>query len=510
MLITNSKTKNTSRSIIWGFIGKIVAIVLPFMVRTVIIYFLGIEYTGLNSLFTSILSVLSFAELGVGSALLSSMYKPVSDNDIEKVNAYLNLYRRCYRIIGSIILIAGLVLMPFLPKLINGIYPADINIYILYGIYLVNTVLSYFMFSYKNSILIATQRNDIISKVGIVILIATDVVQLILLLLFKNYYLYVIIMPIMTIANNLMIALISKKLYPEVFAKGEVDKEDVRAIFIKLKGLVFQQIGGIILSSADTIVISAYLGLRLLGMYNNYYFIINALFGFFAVIQTSLYPSIGNSLHTDTVEKNYSDFKFFHFLYILCDIFCATCLLSLFQPFIKLWVGESMMLEMPLVILLVVYFYTFKMSDICSIYRFAAGIFEKWKYVPFIAGVTNLTLNLYLTKIIGLYGIVLSTIFALVFIYLPFYCYPIIKHCFKNTKYFWDFIRRQFVYMSVSIGVAFSVFKITSFITGDGLISFEIKVFSTVSLSCLFLGMIVLVSPYKKRSCEFLKKILKR
>lgn len=508
MLLSDSKTKNTSRSILWGIINKIAGIFLPFAVRTEIIYFLGVEYTGLGSLFTSILSVLSLAELGFGSALVFSMYIPVAENDVEKVNAYLNYYKKCYRVIGTIVLIIGLLAIPVLPHLINGGYPDAINIYVLYGLYLLNTVLSYYMFAYKTSILIATQRNDIVSNISTLVLIATNILQFILLAAFRNYYAYIIVMPIMTIINNLVIAVISKRLYPQVKAKGEITKEEKSIVYVKIKGLIFQQIGSIILTSADTIVISSLLGLTQLGLYNNYYYVINALFGFFAVIQTALYPTVGNSMHTESTEKNYNDFKFFHFLYIVCVIFCTSCLLSLFQPFMKLWVGEKMMFEMPLVIALVVYFYTYKMSDICSIYRYATGMFEVRKMVPFFAGIFNLVMNLLLTRIIGLYGIVLSTVAAMIFIYLPFYCYPIIKKCFKSGRKFWIYIRSQLIYMVIAATISALVYRVVRLLVVEGLIGFFLKVICTVGLTGLLIVIMVCLSSYRTRLLSMIQKFV--
>ena len=164
-----AKTKNAVRNIFFGAVFKIITLLGPFIIRTMILWIMGSEYIGLNSLFTSILSFLSLAELGVGSALVYSMYKPIAEDDQDMICALLNLYRKMYRIIGMIILGVGLLLLPFLNKLVKGEAPADVNLYILYLIYLFNTVISYVMFAYKQSLLTAFQRSDIISKRSAVI-----------------------------------------------------------------------------------------------------------------------------------------------------------------------------------------------------------------------------------------------------------------------------------------------------------------------------------------------------
>ena len=162
------RTKNAGRNIVFGCMLKIYQIVMPFIMRTLMIYYMGIQYLGLNSLFTSILQVLNLAELGVGSAMVYSMYKPIAVDDKKMICALMKLYRTYYRVIGIIIAFLGLCLVPFIPKLIKSDVPADINIYILYILNLSVTVLSYWLFAYKNCLLDAHQRTDVASKATLV------------------------------------------------------------------------------------------------------------------------------------------------------------------------------------------------------------------------------------------------------------------------------------------------------------------------------------------------------
>ena len=181
------RRKNTIRNMIWGTVNRLIATVIPFITRTIIINQLGNEYLGLNSLFTSILQILNLTELGVSSAIVYFMYKPIAEKNEEKICALLNLYKKIYRIIGVVILLIGLILLPFLNYLISGDIPDDINIYILYLIYLFNTVVTYWLFAYKKSLLQAFQRNDIVSKVNSVLSIMQAILQMIIIFVFKNY-----------------------------------------------------------------------------------------------------------------------------------------------------------------------------------------------------------------------------------------------------------------------------------------------------------------------------------
>lgn len=209
------RTKNAIRNFFWGIINRVITLLLPFIARTIIINSLGAEYLGLNNLFTSILNVLSLAELGVGTALVYAMYKPIAEENKEQICALLKLYRTCYRFIGGVILLAGLTLVPFLPKLVHGSLPSGINLYVLYSIFLSNTVLSYFLFAYKQSLLQAHQRTDICSNVGSIINISMNIIQIVVLLRFRNYYLYILLKPVFTVITNIVIAHVTTRMYPE-------------------------------------------------------------------------------------------------------------------------------------------------------------------------------------------------------------------------------------------------------------------------------------------------------
>ena len=255
------RSKNTARNLIFGTVAKIYNLAIPFVMRTLLIYTLGMAYTGLNSLFTSILSVLNLAELGVGSAMTFSMYKPIAEDDTPTVCALMRLYKIYYRIIGLVILVVGAVITPALPFFVKKDVPADINIYVLYAINLLTTVLSYWLFAYKNCILYAHQRNDIGDKIGLVISTVRYGMQAVVLVVFKNYYAYIMVALLLGIVSNIVTAIVVDKLYPQYKAKGELPKEQVQIINRRVRDLFTAKIGAIVVDSADTIVISAFLGL---------------------------------------------------------------------------------------------------------------------------------------------------------------------------------------------------------------------------------------------------------
>ena len=348
-----SRTRNALAGIITGLFSKLLHMGMPFITRTALLYILGTQYLGLSGLFSSLLSFLSMAELGVSNALVYSMYKPIAEGNEDEVCALLNLYRKLYRWIGTFILAAGLVCVPFLRLLISGDVPADVNLYVLYALYLGNTVCSYFLFAYRGSLLTAHQRIDVTNIIDSTVAAVVWAVQLLGLILFRSYYAYVIFMPVTNIVGNFARLYYSRKLYPQYTPRGKVDPELEASIFKKIKALLGAKISTTVLHSSDNIVISAFLGLTMVTVYGNYYFLLNSIGGFLGIIYSSILPGIGNCLVAESMEKNYRDFKKFSFINHWMVSWCAVCFLCLFQPFMKLWVGAELMLPFSVVALIV-------------------------------------------------------------------------------------------------------------------------------------------------------------
>ncbi len=442
------RTKNAVRNATYGTLYRIVTILFPFVIRTVMLYIMGSEYVGLNSLFTSILSFLSLAELGIGEALVYSMYKPIAEGDKDSICALLNLYRRLYRYIGAIILAIGLLLLPFLKYLVNGGCPEDVSLYVLYLIYLFNTVISYWLFGYKQSLLTAHQRSDIISKRSLVIQSVMYVLQIVVLFISRNYYMYIILLPIFTIITNLANSIIVDRMYPEYKCVGHVSKEEQQSITKKVIALFGTKVNSTVMHSLDNIVISAFLGLTMVAQYGNYYYIMNAIVGVMSVIYGSLTAGLGNSLVTESVDKNYRDFNALSFLNAWIVAFCSVSLLCLYQPFMELWVGEALMFDMGVVILLVIYFYVYQIRRIVLTYKDAGGIWWEDRFRPYVQMLINITGNLIMVQFIGIYGVILSSIISMIFS-IPWENYTVFKYIFKRSSK--QYYKKLLTYLLITI-----------------------------------------------------------
>ena len=476
------RTKNASRNILFGIILKIYQLLVPFLMRTAMIYFMGVQYLGLNSLFTSVLQVLNLAELGVGSAMIYSMYRPITEDDKVTICALMKLYRTYYRIIGLIIAVIGSILIPFIPNLIAGEVPPEINVYVLYVLNLSATVLSYWLFAYKNSILQAHQRNDVISKVTILTNSVQYLFQFLVLWLFRNYYLFVIVLLITQALTNIVTAIIADRLYPEFKPGGKVQKSDIKRINRRIKDLFTSKLGTVVYESVDTIVISAFLGLSALAIYQNYFYILTAVSGFISVIFTACTAGIGNSIVVETKEKNFHDFEKFTFIISWIAGFCSVCMLCLLQPFMKLWVGEDLMLAFSLVCCFVVYFFLKQINSLFNLYKDASGIWHEDRFRPLAAAMTNLVLNLILVQFIGLYGILISTVSAILFVGYPWLLHNLFTLIFdmKNLK---NYLKKIVFYFLVIVLSGVVTYFLASFIN-----------FATVP-TLLLRGVICLIVP---------------
>lgn len=504
-----SRTKNGIRNIIASIINRILFIILPFITRTIFINILGKSYLGLNGLFTSILNILNLTELGFGSALVYSMYKPAAENDKEKLCALLKIYQKIYRIIGVTILVCGLVLMPFLPKLIKGTWPADINIYILFFIYLLNVSISYFAYAYKKALLTAYQRSDIITNVASVITTVTYLVQIILLLIWKNYYIYVCVLPLFTLADNLVTAHIVSKKFPDIVCRGEILREDKNVIKDHVKGIALQKICSHSRNSFDSIVISMYLGLESIAIYNNYYYIMNSVHAFMYLIPNAIRASVGNSVMSESLEKNYDDFNTMSMIYMWISAWSTTCLLCLYQPFMTLWMGKDMLLPMSTIILICFYFYELCMSDIISLYKDGAGLWWFGRYRTVIEAVANLILNFLLGYFYGINGIVLATVLTIFFIGYGYGGYIIFHYYFVKQK-FLEYIKLQIKYLIITVIVATVSYSICSYIPGEGITTLFVKaVFCFIVPNILLWGFLK-HTRYFKSAKVFVSNILKR
>ena len=428
------RTKNATRNIIFGVLLKIYQIAMPFFIRTAMIYYMGVEYLGLDSLFTSILQVLNMAELGVSSAMVYGMYKPIAEDDENTICALLKLYRTYYRIIGLVIGVVGACLTPIIPILIKSNLPNGLNIYVLYWMNLITTVFSYWLLAYKMALFQAHQRIDVVSKISIITYSIRYFLQLFIIIVVKNYYLYLIAMLMTQILTNIFTAIQATKIYPNYKPKGYLEKENIKIINQRIKDLFTSKLGSVIVNSADTIVISTFLGLTVLAVYQNYYYILTSIIGLVTIIFNACTAGIGNSMIIETKEKNFNDLKKFTFLIVWIAGFCTCCFLCLYQPFMEIWVGKRYMLSQSAVICFCIYYFVYEVNQLLNTYKDAAGIWHEDRYRPLVTAISNLIMNIILVQFCDIFGVLLSTVLSTLCIGMPWLLHNLFTVLFDYSQ----------------------------------------------------------------------------
>lgn len=504
------RTKHAFQNTVSGLIFRVIGLLMPFAVKTIIIYKLGGEYLGLNTLFAAILQVLSLSELGFSSAVVFAMYKPIAEGDDEKVRALLAFLRKIYHIIGLIILVVGAAISPLLPYFISDIesVPGDINLYLLYFIYLFNTIASYFLFAYKGLVLTANQQINVENNIMSISSMAMYVMQIIVLLLFRNYYVYIAFLPLSTIAINLVRAFYVDRKYPNLKQGGSLAKEERKKIYRNIVALVGHKMSSTVVTSVANIIISSYLGLITVLIYGNYYYIINALLGIVMVFHSAITPSIGNSIATESIEKNAVNFAKLTFLNVWVVGWMAICLMCLYQHFMLLWVGEELMLPIESVILFVALFYFWKFKDIVSTYKDAAGLWNADFFKPYAVIVVSLLLCFLLTPRIGLNGTLIGIIAGVFLVSMPWETHVFFKRYLQHgeAKYY----LKMLIYTAVLLLIGGLTYYLCSLLPAAGFGWFVLK-----AVICLFLpnALILLCSfatPEFKGAMRSIKNIFVR
>ncbi|MDO4963796.1 MAG: polysaccharide transporter [bacterium] len=392
------RTNNTIKNSIASTISSIVTMLLGFISTAFFIRILNVEYLGLNGLFSNILTMLSFFELGIGSAIIYNLYKPIADNDIEKVKSLMHFYRKAYNIIAISVFICGLLILPFLNILVGDV-DIDINIHLVYLLYLMSTVSSY-LIAYKRSLIYANQKNYIINVVHIFYLIILNFTQILIVFLTKNYYLYLIIKIVCQLLENIILNFIANKNYPFLKDKNieKLDKRVEKNIFSKVKALVFHKIGYIIVTGTDNIIISYFFGVITVGLYSNYYQIVGAVNTLASQFINSSTASVGNLLVSKNTSHKIKIFKNLRFLNFWLATFCATSFLVIIQPFIQVWVGKQYLLDKIVVFVIAFNLFQKNMRGTYNTFKDAAGIWEEDKFIPILESTLNIVFSIVFLK----------------------------------------------------------------------------------------------------------------
>ncbi|MBR2786189.1 MAG: oligosaccharide flippase family protein [Clostridia bacterium] len=435
--MSKSRTTNTIYNFATGIVGQFIAILMQFIVRTVFIQTLGKSYLGINGLFSNILSMLSLAELGVGSAILFKLYDPLAKNNKARISVLMKFYKTVYMWIGIIVTIIGVLLIPFLHYMINDydkLETLGINAVIIYLLYLLQSVSSYLFFAYKSAIIRADQKEYKLNIVSYIFTIATTVSQIILLKIVSNFEIYITISVVFVILQNIVNAHIANKDYPYLKEKTEqkIEKKEIKEIFKDCFAIFLYKINGVVLKATDNIIISSVIGLEMVGMYSNYYILYTTIRTIFAKVFDSVIHSIGNLHAVDEAEHEYTVFKSVNFISVIIGATAGVGIFCISDNFVKTWIGDEWVLLQPFSLLMGIEIYILAITSFLSKYRSAMGLFQQAKYRPLASMLINLVVSFVLVKYWGVCGVLVGTIVSSVLTIMWYEPVIIHKYGLKN------------------------------------------------------------------------------
>ena len=487
MSTKSSRSLNSTKNIITGIGGQIINIVLGFVARTIFINALGKEYLGVSSLFTTILTVLNISELGISTAIVFSLYKPLAEKDYKTCQASLKLLKRIYTIIGFVVLGIGLILMPFLSYIIKD-NTEIINLNVIYLIYLAQSVLSYWFYSYKNSILQADQKQYIATLVGYFITLSVHILQITVLLIIQytniikaqtGFIIYLLVNLVFVVVKNILVSRRVDKHYPYLTNKElkrqdyELSEEEKKGIFKNVIGLACYKISGVTLSSTDNIIISSFISVVTVGIYSNYVLILNIVTTLISVIFNAFTAGIGNLFVTESREKSEFVFRCLNFLNFWVYGVCGICFFYLVNPFIMLWVGEEYLFPILVIVVIVANFLSDGLQNAVISYKDACGLFWEGKFRPLASALLNVVFSLILVNFLGITGIILGTILSRFLTTWWFDAMLVHKHAFNKSPvaYYLRYVR----YFLIIVVTAIVVYPFANLIEATNLAFWALK-----------------------------------
>lgn len=410
--MVESRTKKTGKNIVYAVGLKLLITIINFASRVIFVKVLEESYLGINGLFVNILSVLSLADLGIGTAMTYSLYKPLADGDYKKIAVLVNFFKKIYLIIAFSVGMIGLILLPFINYLVRLEEPLP-NLKIYYLLFLLQSVCSY-LFVYRTILLTADQKEYVISKCSILFQIITFIVKTIILFLTKNYILYLLFGIICDLSNNLTINQIAKKSYPDLHkSRSSLDREERQNIFENVKSLFLYKFAAVVQGNIDSILISAFISTILLGYYSTYTMVIANISGVIYIIFNSVKASVGNLVAGDTdSEASYEVFQIMEFVNFWIVGFCTVAFIVLFQDFITIVFGQKFMIPFFSMVAAVINFYITNIRQSIWAYREATGIFKQTKYITIVSTAINIILSIALGRLFGMFGILIGTVIS--------------------------------------------------------------------------------------------------
>ncbi|MDO4870519.1 MAG: oligosaccharide flippase family protein [Candidatus Saccharibacteria bacterium] len=498
-----SRTDYSIRNVIVGSITQIINFILLFIARMVFIKILGVEILGINALFESILTALSLLDLGFGTAIAYSLYKPLADNNQKKIVDLMGFYAKIYNYLALIIFICGIAIIPLIPFFTKSTIPFT-ELIIYYVLLLLSTSLSYLLI-YKTIIITADQKNYVIKVYNTLFVIMRTIIQIGVLLIWKSYIGWLIIHLVSVVGMNIILVLVANKMYPFLKQKpGQLSKKDRQEIVKDVKSLFLYKVSGVVINTSDNIIGSMFTSAVAVGIYSNYYMVVGTISTFFQSLLSSLTASIGNLTLSKDNNKQYQIFKIINLITFLVVGIIVSWLVVSLNPIIKLWLGEKMLFPIWVMVVIIAIFYFQTTAAPLWSFRDGSGAFREVKYVGFYMAIINIILSIVFAVWFGFGGVLLATLVSrLITVY---WLEPLLLHKTVFKKKYAGYLLMRIEYFIAIISGCLLNYWTMSILVKDGIVGVMISMmFSAFYITIIFLIIFGRTSEWKVLQDLFIK-----
>ncbi len=485
-----------------GVIQQAAQIFGNFLYRTIFLYFLSKEYLGINGLFSNVLQLFSLAELGIGNAILYSMYKPFAEKDEKKISALICFYKKIYNALAILVVVMGLGFYPFLSTIVNlSEVPADVNLTAVYFLFVGQSAVSY-LFVYKQSLLTADQHSHLISLFGTFLQLTDYGVRILVLVLTRDFVLVLLGGILWHLLLNWIFSLWITRKYNGIFKENRMlEAADRKQIFTHTGGLLCHKIGYIVVTGTDNIILSKFVSLAAVGIYSNYATLITAITNVVNRIIASLVPTVANYVLNKTQDDSHTLFKRMLFINLWLSSFTTVCLFLLLNPFIELWLDETYLLSLPAVACICLQHYLQSARLTANTFINSCGLFHLDKFRPLAESAINLTVSIVLAKFIGITGVFIGTCVSGICTYFWREPHLLYKRFFGRSAFQYWLI--QLLWLGITIAICYSGTLLFSLLENT-LLHFIFK----VCIAAVVPNLILLLLTFRTADCRYVMKSL--
>lgn len=410
---SSGRVANASLNTAWAIASQGVIVFLNLFSRKIFLNYLGAELLGVSSLFADVLLLFSFADLGVGTAIMFTMYRPIAENDNNKIKSLLLFYRQIYNYVILVLILLSFAFVPFLYTIKSNIPIEELLIY--YALFQFNNIVLY-LWAYRESYVIACQRERYLTKINLYFQVAITILLIISVILYSSYLVYLLLTCFFCFGKKIFVNQYIKKNYPVTIIDGaeSLCKSEKRSILKKSYALLITKVGNLLINQTDSLVVSVMINVTQWGFASNYLVIKRAVFTVTEKIYSGILPSMGNLQVSEDRERTKDVLLLYDFMNSWLHTFCFVAFVTLSSHFIELFFSKEVVLPDDFVFVFFLAALLDGLRSPVSVLREASGSYEADKWYTMIAALVNLAVSLPLAYFWGLNGVFGGTIAAMI------------------------------------------------------------------------------------------------